>query len=104
MAWIALVPLGMAVVALTCSDTLWRWHAWSKRVEGIVGVERTPEWDKMRKVAAGFMIVASVGLFFVARSIERDADRAQDQFDRLWKELPPQEKPSAGPSAEPEER
>ena len=53
------VVLGSAQLLLP--DLWWRFHAWSKRVEG-VQPERTEEWDRWRGCGGVFLVLFGLGL------------------------------------------
>lgn len=46
----------VGLLQLLAPGLMWRLHVWNKRVEGIVGLEQTPEWGCAR-VFTGFWTV-----------------------------------------------
>lgn len=76
MAWFALVPLAFGIFVLAFPKATWLLHAWGKRASGIVGIERTREWDAMRKLMGVVMIAMSVAMFLFLRDFRSEWEKS----------------------------
>lgn len=86
------ILLGLSM--LMARDLHWRLHAWGKRTEGVVQVERTPEWDTMQTFSGTLMIlfgfvVLAVGCR-VGESNERPRREPGGVEFKSYQDLPPE--------------
>jgi hypothetical protein len=61
--------VGLGVLDLLLPSLAWRLHAWSKRREGIKGIQRTRQWEAVRVVRGAMMVLlaGALALFWVGQ-------------------------------------
>ncbi len=86
--------LGLAILDLLLPALSWRLHVWSKRRDGITGIERTRGWEWLRVVRGCLMLLlAGVVLFW---SVSRGGDALPEKESKF--EMPAGFDPSQLPA------
>ena len=57
--------LGLAFLDLLLPSLSWQVHVWSQRRAGIEGIERTRQWEWLRIVRGGFMLLLACVVLFL---------------------------------------